>query len=506
MDYVTDISAKRAELTPTKVAFHDVETGRELTFADVEDRANRLANALKGLGTAPGDRIAILCLNHPDFFVVLFACLKAHLVLVPLNWRQPAAELIPVMDRAQPRVLIHDGASAATAAALTAASHLPRIGLDPKVKADFSLDRLIDRAPNGSAGWGRRRASDPWYLLFTSGTTGQPKAVIQTFGMAWANAINIGQAIDLTSADTTINFLPLFHTGGINLYAMPVFLAGGTSHVLRKFEVDATLRLVDQGVVSAIFGVPAIYQALSLHPWFQEVDLTKVRSWACGGASLPEPLVRQFAGRGANVRNGFGMTETGPTVFLMDEASVATKTGSVGKAQILTDVRIVDELERPIEGVGTGELQIRGPGVTPGYFGDTGATRAAFADGGWLRSGDVAHRDADGYFFIVDRIKDMYISGGENVYPAEVERVLNTHPDILEAAVVSMPDQKWGEVGQAFLLPRPGRSIDLATLPVWCRKYLAPYKIPKQCLVVRDFPRTAAGKVQKHLLKEGERD
>ena len=506
MEYVTDMSAKRAELTPGQVAFHDVEADSTLTFADVDDRANRLAHALKGLGTAPGDRIGILCYNHPDFFVVLFACLKAHLVLVPLNWRQPAAELAPIMDRAQPRLLVHDGAFAATATALAAASHLPRIGLGPGAKANHSLDRLIERAPGTRLGAGRRRASDTWYLLFTSGTTGRPKAVIQTFAMAWANAINIGHAIDLTSADTTINFLPMFHTGGINLYALPVFLAGGTSHVVRKFDADATFDLVDRGDVSLIFGVPTIFQALSLHPRFAETDLTKVRSWACGGAPLSEPLVRQFAARGANVRNGFGMTETGPTVFLMDEASVTAKAGSVGKAQLLTEVRLVDELELPIEGVGTGELQIRGPGVTPGYFGDSAATRAGFAEGGWLRTGDIAHRDADGYYFIVDRIKDMYISGGENVYPAEVERILTTHPDILEAAVIGVPDERWGEVGQAFLLPRSGRSIDLAALPVWCRKHLAPYKIPKRCLVVSDFPRTAAGKVQKHLLKEGERD
>ena len=506
MEYVTDMSAKRAELTPRKVAFHDVETGHALTFADVDDRANRLAHALKGLGTAPGDRIAILCHNHPDFFVVLFACLKAHLVLVPLNWRQPPAELTPIMNRAQPRLLVHDETFATTATALAAASHLPRIGLGPATKANHSLDRLIERAPGTRLGSGRRRGSDTWYLLFTSGTTGQPKAVIQTFAMVWANTINIGQAIDLTSTDSTISFLPMFHTGGINMYVMPVFLAGGTSYVLRKFDVGAALDLVGRGSVSVIFGVPTIYQALSLHPRFAETDLTQVRSWACGGAPLPEPLIRQFAVRGANVRNGFGMTETGPTVFLMDEASVAAKTGSVGKAQILTEVRIVNELEMPIEGVGTGELQVRGPGVTPGYFAEPAATRAGFADGGWLRTGDIAHRDADGYYFIVDRIKDMYISGGENVYPAEVERVLTNHPDILEAAVIGVPDEKWGEVGQAFLLPRSGRSIDLAALPVWCRKHLAPYKIPKQCRVVSDFPRTAAGKVQKHLLKEGEHD
>jgi fatty-acyl-CoA synthase len=249
--------------------------------------------------------------------------------------------------------------------------------------------------------------------------------------------------------------------------------------------------------VNQFFGVPAIYQAFSLLPDVGEIDWSSVRC-GCGGAPLPEPLIRFFAGLGAKVLNGMGMTETGPTVFLMDPENAERKIGSVGRAQMLTEMRL--------DGVaagqpGAGEIQLRGPNITPGYYLNEKATRDAFTDDGWLRTGDVGRRDEDGYIFIVDRIKDMYISGGENVYPAEVERVLNEHADVLESAVISMPDAKWGEVGAAFIIPRPGASLDTDELRSWSRQRLAAYKVPVRITLVEDFPRTAAGKVRKPELR-----
>jgi fatty-acyl-CoA synthase len=502
MQFVTDFAAKRAEISPDETAFHDVATGTRMTFAEVESRANRLARALGRLGAKVGDRIGVLCLNRPDFFVALFAAQKAQFLLVPLNWRQPAPELLPIVKSAEIGILIHDAASREVAQALAASHPMRRIGFDEGSGAEHDFGALLAAEDASAVVTGRREAGGAWYLLYTSGTTGKPKAVIQTFGMAWANAINIGQAIDLTSKERSVNFLPLFHTAGINLYTLPVFFAGGQSHVLRRFEVDACLDLIRAGEVTAFFGVPAIYQAFALHPGFDETPFERVRSYGCGGAPLPEPLIRLYALRGVRVRNGMGMTETGPTVFLIDEEAADRKIGSVGKPQILAEVRLVDDAGRVVEGEGVGELQIRGPGVTPGYWRNEEATRAAFAEDGWLRSGDVARRDADGYYSIVDRIKDMYISGGENVYPAEVENVLAGHPDILEASVIGIPDETWGEVGRAFLMPRPGVTVDIPALKVWCRERLAAYKVPKSFEVVEEFPRTAAGKVQKHVLRK----
>jgi len=257
------------------------------------------------------------------------------------------------------------------------------------------------------------------------------------------------------------------------------------------------------GKCTKFFGVPAIYQALALHPDFDRLDFSAVRHWACGGAPLPLELIRRFAARGIKVCNGMGMTETGPTVFLMDAAHAEAKIGSVGKPQILSEVRVVDADGRELGADEAGELLIRGPNVTPGYWNNEAATRGAFLPGGWLKTGDVALRDRDGYYFIVDRIKDMFISGGENVYPAEVERAIYTHPAVLEVAVVGVPDAKWGEVGAAYVMTKPGATLAGEELRAFCRKRLAAYKVPKYVEVVSDFPRTAAGKIQKHVLRKG---
>ena len=326
--------------------------------------------------------------------------------------------------------------------------------------------------------------------------------MIQTVGMAFANYVNVQQPTGLSSADRTVNFLPVFHTAGINLHTLPLFIAGGTSTVLAKFEVDPVLDLIAEGRVSIVFGVPAIYQAISLSPRFADADLTCVRHWGCGGAPLPESLIRAFLAKGVAVCNGMGMTETGPTVFLMDPAHAADRIGSVGKPQLLSQVRLVDALGRDVAAGEQGELLLRGPGITPGYFNNPEATAAAIDRDGWLHSGDVARRDADGYYFIVDRIKDMYISGGENVYPAEIEAVLTDHAAVLEAAVLGVADERWGEVGHAVVRLRPGAACDAETLRVFARTRLAAYKVPKHVTVVDDYPRTAAGKVQKHVLRK----
>lgn len=488
-DTVPDMAARRAELTPHAAAFADRSSGRSWSFAEVNGAADAMAHGLQAAGLAPGDRLGILCHNCAEFFVALFACQKTGIILCPLNWRQTAAELAETLDQIAPSALLHDQAQAPLAAALAARLDCPL----------FDLGRDLERwTGNGGPAMAEAiPAQRPWYLLFTSGTTGRPKAVIQTARMAWANMVNIGSAVSLTRASRTVNFLPLFHTSGINLYTLPVFLLGGHSVILPKFDAAALLALFRDGEIDQFFGVPTIYREFSLSSEIDRVDWSRIRC-GCGGAALPEPLIRAFAERGARVLNGCGMTETGPTVFLMDEAMAQTKIGSVGQAQILTRAR----LDGVPDGTpGTGEIQLNGPNITPGYYGDAAATAELFTADGWLKSGDVGRRDADGYMFIVDRIKDMYISGGENVYPAEVERVLHGHPDILEAAVVGIPDSRWGETGAAFVIARPGRQPDPEALRRWCREGLAGYKVPAQVHLVADLPRTPAGKVRKPALK-----
>lgn len=532
--FVPDIAAKRAAMAPEAIAFRDLPSGIAVTYRELDDRARRAARLLASRGCSAGDRIAVLCRNRVEFFELLFACGKLGAILMPLNWRMPAAELRPLVEDAAPAVLLYGNEDAAVACELGEA--VPALFAldggqsgpgdrrrpdghgrqDAENNGGGEGDRSGESGDSGRRGEnysalrdrsaphpGRVRwpADECWYLLHTSGTSGAPKAVIQTYGMALANYVNIRQAMSIGARDVTLNYLPLFHTAGINLVTLPTLIEGGEVRVMPDFDADRILRLFAEGALDTFFAVPAVYQQLSLHPEFETLDLSAIRSWGCGGAPMPERLLQRYLERGARVCNGMGMTETGPTVFLMDPETALEKPGSVGKPQLLSLVRVVGPDGRDVPAGEPGELWFAGPGITPGYWHNAEATAEALREG-WLRSGDVGRCDEDGYYYIVGRIKDMYISGGENVYPAEVENVLAGHPDILEAAVVGRPDEKWGEVGCAFLLPRPGHRLPPEDeLIRYCRERLAAYKVPKAFRAVEEFPRTAAGKIQKHLIE-----
>jgi fatty-acyl-CoA synthase len=489
---VPDLLARRAELTPGKCAFEEHETGRRPTYAELDARAARVAGLMQARGVREGDRVAILCRNRIAFFEILFAAAKIGAILVPLNWRAPSAELDQLIADSRPALLFHGAAEEAEAAALSGRPQL--IDLDRDYEA---LVAAADPAP-ARPHW---PADGIWYLIYTSGTTGRPKGVIYTYRMAVANHVNIGTAIDLRSTDTTLNYLPLFHTAGINLHTLPTLFQGGTVIILPGFDADAIVALLEAERLDTVFAVPTVYQELLDHPRFGGAPLGRVRHWSCGGAPLPDRLVARCRTLGIRICNGMGMTETGPTAFLAAPEDAWERIGSVGKPQLLVSVRIVDPAGRDVADGEVGDLLFAGPGVTPGYWNNPEATRAAFTDDGWLRSGDLARRDRDGFYHVAGRRKDMFISGGENVYPAEVENVLAAHPAITEAAVVAAADPKWGEVGRAFVQLSSGAPEPCEhELEAFCRSRLAPYKVPRSFVFVPDFPRTAAGKVQKHLL------
>ena len=497
MRFLTDIAARRAAMNPGGAAFVDLTTETTVSFAQFDQRAGRAATLLEEAGIGFGDRVAILCRNRVEFFEILFACARLGAILVPLNWRMPAAELVPLIEDCAAKLVLFGAEDEAVAQDAAKDSDAVLIGLD----GDYAAQRDACARHPGRPQWS---ADETWYLIYTSGTTGRPKGVIQTYAMAHVNYINIAQATGLRGTDATLNFLPLFHTAGINLHTLPVFFAGGTNYVLPGFDPGALLALVNAGKMDVFIGVPAVYRELTLHPDFESAELTKVRHWACGGAPLPDILVQTFAKKGAIVCNGFGMTETGPTAFLSDPAHALDKIGSVGRTWLLTEARIATPEGEPVPQGETGEIQFHGPGLTPGYWNRPEETAKLFTDDGWLKSGDLGREDADGFVYVAGRIKEMYISGGENVYPAEVENVLARHPAVLEAAIAGVPDEKWGEVGCAHIILRPGKTADAAELAAWCRENLAGFKVPRHWIFAADFPRTAAGKVQKHLLPKPE--
>jgi len=495
---------RHAERTPDKLALVDAHSGQQLTYAQFNERANRLAHFfVHQLGLQQGDRVSILAHNSADYYVVLFACSKSGTILNTLNWRLTVPELEYILNDCQPKAIIVDEAFAETAVSLRQNLHIDHfiyLGGDAP-ENDRTYEAALAAGDPAGVPDPRLPYEDTWAILYTSGTTGRPKGAQVTYGNFFYNAVGMGQAIDLSSQDVNLNVLPCFHAGGLGLYAGPIFHTGGTLVVMRQFEPDRLLQLIEQWQVSVILLVPAIYLMLAQTANFSRYDLSSVRSWASGGSSLPPSVVHDYDGRGIIIQQGFGMTETGPTVFLVPKADAVRKAGSVGKPVLHTEVCIMDREGNVLGPNEVGELCIRGGNVTSGYWNRPEATAEALRRG-WLHSGDAATYDEEGFYTIVDRWKDMYISGGENVYPAEVENVIYQHPSVAETAVIGIPDPKWQEVGLALVVVKEGASLTEQEVIEFCQGKLARYKIPKQVRFLKELPRTAAGKVLKRELRQ----
>ena len=497
-----DWIARHAERTPDKTALVDAHSRRTFTYAAFNERANRFAHFLRHeLGVRRGDRVSILAQNSSDYYEILFACGKMGAILNTLNWRLAVPELAYILEDCAPRVLIYEPDFAETVDAL---------------RSSLSCEAFVLLGTAGSEAWRYEEAlnagdpagvplppltyDDTWAILYTSGTTGRPKGAQMTYGNFFYNAVGVGQAVDLHSRDVNLNVLPAFHAGGLGLYAAPTFHAGGTVVVMRAFDPEELLRLIEKWQVTLIFLVPAIYLALQGLLDRVDYDLATVRSWGSGGSALPPALVKEYAERGIIIQQGFGMTETGPSVFIIGKEDAVRKAGSVGKPVLHTDVRIVDREGNVLGPDEIGELCIRGGNVTTGYWNRPEETAAALVDG-WLHSGDAARYDEEGFYYIVDRWKDMFISGGENVYPAEIENVIYDHPAVAEVAVIGVPHPRWQEVGRALVVPKAGATLTESEIVDFCGERLARYKIPRSVIFVESLPRTAAGKVLKRQLQ-----
>jgi fatty-acyl-CoA synthase len=502
--YHFDWIKRHAERTPHKLALVDAHTDRRLTYAQFNERANRFASYLVNTyGLKPQERISILAQNSTDYFEVLFGCGKAGIILNTLNWRLAPPELEFIINDCQPRLLIYEPMFTEVVDDLRG-----------KIPCEFYM-QLGDGAPQGEVSYEDALQTgspagvellpltyeDTWAIIYTSGTTGKPKGAKVTFGNFFYNAVGMGLAIDLNSEDVNINVLPTFHIGGLGLYACPTIHAGGTVVVMRAFDPQEFMRLVQEWRVTKFLLVPSIYLVLAEHLDLGHYDLSSVKSWASGGSALPPSLVHLYAEKGIIIQQGFGMTETGPTVFLITWEDALRKAGSVGKPVMHTDVCIMDRQGNVLGADEVGELCIKGGNVTSGYWNRPDATAEALVDG-WLHSGDAAKFDEEGFYYIVDRWKDMFISGGENVYPAEVENVIYQHPAVAEVAVIGVPHPKWQEVGRAIVVLKQGHALSEEEVIEFCQGKLARYKIPKSVAFTDQLPRTAAGKVLKRELRQ----
>ena len=485
---------------PNQVAIHDLGSGRRLTYRELDRRTDQLGAYLQSLGVQKGDRVGMLAQNGPEFFELQFACGRIGAIAVLLNWRLTVPELEYILNDSSPMVLIHDasfGEVAIQLQTLCSIEHLVSIVMG---SADSPYETALASA--GPISVLDLTHDDPSTIMYTSGTTGHPKGAIITHGMTFWNCVNLGIPARITSETVQLVSLPLFHTGGLNCYANPVLHAGGTIIIQRTFDPGEALTVFgDRSYgVTHYFAVPAPYQFMAQHPLFEEVDLSRLQVAGVGGAPCALSILEAWAGRGVEIVQGYGMTETSPGATVLDAADAMRKLGSAGKPVLHTSVRIVGE-----DGVDTrpgevGELWIAGSNITPGYWNKPEATASSF-DGPWLKTGDAARLDDEGFVYIVDRWKDMYISGGENVYPAEVENVIFQLPEVADAAIIGVPSEKWGEAGKAIIVLKPGTTLEPRVVIDHCVSKLARFKVPATVEFIDVLPRNATGKVLKRELR-----
>ena len=497
MKPTADWLAAHARFRPDAEAIFDASNGRRWAYAALRQDALRWAGRLHAEGVRKGDRVAVLAHNRGETFALLFACAELGAVLFPMNWRLSPEEIRWQLAHAEPRVLVTDAAFR-DAGVSPAATDTAPVGAGVPAPARVAVEDGPAAEPLEGPG---ADLLDPIVLMYTSGSSGKPKGALLTHQQLHWNAVNTILACDLTPADATLTFTPLFHTGGLNCLSTPLLHRGGRVVLTRGVEPAEALRLIGEERVSLLMGVPTIYQMLADHPDFDGADLTSVRDALCGGAALQAPLLERWLARGVPLRQGFGMTEVGPNCFSMPHDRVREKLGSVGLPIHHVGVRLVRPDGTECADGEPGELWLRGPIVCGGYFRDPDATAKSLVDG-WFRTGDVLVRDSEGFFAVSGRIKEMYKSGGENVYPAEIEQVIAAHPAVANVAVVGVPDERWGEVGRAFVEPRAGHDVDPDAIRAFLDGRLARFKLPKRIEVVPALPRTASGKIDKPALRE----
>ncbi len=499
---VSDWIGFHALWTPQKVALSDLKSGRHFTYLEMDERCNRLSAFLATVHhIEQGDRVAVLAYNSSDIFEIQFACMKLGAIFVPLNWRLAEAEIADILANAEPKVLIHSADFTTVAKACLERGVVK--GIDGSANGTPSEYESGISASRPFAPTARREMDDVWMILYTSGTTGRPKGVMLTYRMASFTAIHGMMKAGVTQESCGVTFLPLFHVGGLFIMANMIFHAGGRNLIMEQFDAAAVLHVLsDQELgVTHAFGVPTNFLLMAQEPDFELADLTGLRCLLVGGAPSPQALLEAYASKSVPLQQGWGMTETASIGTVLSAELTSSKLGSSGRRLPYIEIDVVDDRGNTIKPGEIGELAVRGPTVTLGYWRAPEETAKAFRNG-WFLTGDVVRQDKDGHVYVVDRWKDMFISGGENVYPAEIENALHRIDGVLEAAVVGVPDERWGEVGCAYLLVEPTFTPTEQEVIGQCSKALARFKLPRYVKVVKELPHTAAGKVAKPVLRQ----
>lgn len=496
MIWQQDWFVKWALYSPDKIALKEHESGRTITYGDLNRMANRVAHRFTSLqGLVKGDRVAVLAEFSIEYVVLFAAAQKTGLVLVPLNYRLAAAEVAYLLENAEPAMVLSE----------TKFSHLlPKAWSEPWLMealqgfCDTAQEKPEDRTYTTDA----VDEDDPIFILYTAGTTGFPKGALYTHKMLFWNSINTAMSLIINSESRTVNVMPPFHTGGWHVLLTPFLHHGAYVCMMKKVDPPVILQLLQTEKATVFMGVPTILQMVAAQPEFEQASFPDMYYLIVGGEPMPIPLIERWHAKKVPVRQGYGMTEVGPNLTSLHQSDAIRKKGSIGRPNFYVGIRIVDEQGCDVPPGVQGELWLHGPMQTPGYWRNPEGTRNAFSpDGKWFRTGDLVVQDKEHYLYVVDRVKNMIKSGGENIYPAEIERVLVQHPAVAEACVVGATDEKWGEVGRAFVVLKPGLTTDAENIQSFCREHLAKFKVPKYIEFTPELPKNDAGKINRKLLK-----
>jgi fatty-acyl-CoA synthase len=506
---------KWAEIRPNRTAWIFGE--KSYSYLEANRRINQVASVLLEDGVVRGDRVAVLLYNGNEFLEVFFACAKIGAIFVPINFRLAPPEAAFILSDCGARILFYDPELSTVVAAMKAAVpglHTIEVGHADAVRSVLqdqvgssrisygvsSYEALIASAPTDEP-QAEVTLEDYQLIMYTSGTTGRPKGAVISHGNTYFNSVNGHLAYPILSTDVTYVVAPLFHMGALNIFTTPTIHAGGTVLLGRSFDPGVALETIERHRVTTMFGPPTMFQMMMEAPNWPQADLSSLRFLFAGGAPCPLNLIEAYNERGIALAQGFGLTETSPFVTLLPMEDAIRKLGSVGLPVFHSEVCVASDDGRHLEAGERGELLTRGPHIFQCYWNNPEATDAAFIDG-WFRTGDIGYRDEEGYYYLVDRKKDMIISGGENIYPAELERVIEEHPAVLEVAVIGVPEKKWGEVPLAVVVRRSEADIDAEGIVEFLRPRLASYKLPRSVIFSHALPRSASGKVLKPVLRE----